>query len=43
MHQGYFVLIDKHQHVRGSYDGTDPKQVEQLISDIKVLKAEPVN
>ena len=43
MHQGYFVLIDKQQHVRGSYDGTDPKQVEQLISDIKVLKAEPVS
>ena len=41
MHQGYFVLIDKQQHVRGSYDGTDPKQVQQLIDDIKVLKDEP--
>jgi protein SCO1/2 len=41
MHQGYFVLIDKQQHVRGSYDGTDPKQVDQLIADIKTLKAEP--
>jgi len=43
MHQGYFVLIDKQQHVRGSYDGTDPKQVDQLIADIKTLKAEPVS
>jgi len=40
VHQGYFVLVDKAKHVRGSYDGTDPKQVEQLIADIKVLKAE---
>lgn len=43
MHQGYFVLIDKQQHVRGSYDGTDPKQVDQLIADIKTLKAEPTS
>lgn len=43
VHQGYFVLIDKQQHIRGSYDGTDPKQVEQLIADIKTLKAEPVS
>jgi protein SCO1/2 len=43
VHQGYFVLIDKQQRIRGSYDGTDPKQVDQLIADIKTLKAEPVN
>ena len=42
VHQGYFVLIDKQQRIRGSYDGTDPKQVDQLIADIKTLKAEPV-
>jgi len=42
VHQGYFVLIDKEKRVRGSYDGTDPKQVDQLIADIKTLKAEPV-
>lgn len=40
MHQGYFVLVDKQKRVRGSYDGTDPKQVEQLIADIKALKTE---
>ncbi|WP_179414019.1 SCO family protein [Mucilaginibacter sp. E4BP6] len=43
VHQGYFVLIDKQQRIRGSYDGTDPKQVDQLIADIKTLKAEPVS
>ncbi len=41
MHQGYFVLIDKQRRVRGSYDGTDMKQVNQLIDDIKTLQAEP--
>lgn len=42
VHQGYFVLIDKEKRVRGSYDGTDMKQVSQLIDDIKTLQAEPV-
>jgi protein SCO1/2 len=42
VHQGYFMLIDKQGRVRGSYDGTDMKQVTQLIDDIKTLKAEPV-
>jgi protein SCO1/2 len=39
IHDGYFVLIDKQKRIRGSYDGTQPKQVEQLIDDIKTLKA----
>jgi protein SCO1/2 len=41
VHQGYFVLIDKQKRIRGSYDGTDPKQVDQLITDIKKLREEP--
>jgi len=41
IHDGFFILIDKQKRIRGSYDGTDPKQVEQLIEDIKTLKAEP--
>ena len=41
VHAGYFVLIDKQKRIRGSYDGTDPKQVSQLIEDIKTLKKEP--
>ena len=43
VHQGYFVLVDKQKRVRGSYDGTDMKQVSQLIDDIKILQAEPAN
>ncbi|MGZ3765700.1 MAG: SCO family protein [Mucilaginibacter sp.] len=41
MHDGSFILIDKQKRVRGAYDGTDPKQVEQMIADIKTLQAEP--
>jgi protein SCO1 len=41
VHQGYFVLVDKQGRVRGSYDGTKPDQVSQLIADIKTLKTEP--
>lgn len=41
VHAGYFILIDKQKRIRGTYDGTDPKQVNQLIEDIKTLKTEP--
>jgi protein SCO1/2 len=40
VHQGWLVLIDKNRRVRGSYDGTDKKSVEQLSKDIPVLLAE---
>lgn len=40
IHDGYFILIDKQKRVRGMYDGTDPKEVEKLVGDIKTLKAE---
>jgi protein SCO1/2 len=43
VHQGYFVLVDKQERVRGAYDGTDMKQVDQLIADIKLLKTEPTD
>lgn len=41
IHDGLFILVDKQKRIRGSYDGTDPKQVGLLIEDIKALKAEP--
>ncbi len=41
IHDGYFILVDKQKRIRGSYDGTDMKQVEQLIADIKVLQTDP--
>ncbi|RYE35806.1 MAG: SCO family protein [Sphingobacteriaceae bacterium] len=40
VHQGWLVLVDKKGRVRGAYDGTDKKQVEQLIADVKVLMDE---
>ncbi len=40
IHSGAFLLIDKHGRIRGKYDGTDKTEVDQLIADIKVLKAE---
>ncbi|RYZ97666.1 MAG: SCO family protein [Sphingobacteriaceae bacterium] len=41
VHDGYFILVDKQKHIRGSYDGTDEAQVKQLVEDIKALRAEP--
>ena len=35
IHSGSFVLIDKDKKIRGYYDGTDAKEVDRLIADIK--------
>jgi len=35
IHSGSFVLIDKNKKIRGYYDGTDAKEVDRLILDIK--------
>lgn len=40
IHSELFVLIDKEKHIRGIYDGTNIKEVNNLIDDIKVLIAE---
>lgn len=40
IHDGLFILIDKQKRIRGSYDGTDEKEVARLIGDIKTLRAE---
>ena len=39
IHTENFMLIDKKQQIRGFYDGTDSKEIERLLEDIKVLKA----
>jgi len=36
-------LVDKDRRIRGAYDGTDAKQVEQMAKDIPVLLAEYKN
>ena len=40
IHSENLVLIDKHKHIRGYYDGTSDTEVDQLIKDIKGLKKE---
>lgn len=40
IHSGYFTLIDKKKQIRGYYDGTNSKDTEKLIADIKTLLAE---
>lgn len=39
IHTENFMLIDKERQIRGFYDGTDPKEIERLLEDIKILKA----
>lgn len=40
IHTQNFALIDKEQHIRGYYDGTDSLEVSHLIRDIKLLYKE---
>ncbi len=40
IHDEHFVLVDKERHIRGMYLGTDTKDVDRLIDEIKVLKAQ---
>ena len=40
IHTENFVLIDKEKRIRGFYDGTSSKEVDQLIEDIYILKKE---
>lgn len=39
-HSGKIMLIDSDGHIRGFADGTDEKDVDQLMSDIKLLLKE---
>lgn len=36
-HSDNLVLIDRESHIRGYYDGTSTKEVDQLFEDIKLL------
>jgi protein SCO1/2 len=40
VHSGGFILVDKQSRVRGIYNGTDEKEVDQLLLDLYALKAE---
>ncbi|MGQ0829277.1 MAG: SCO family protein [Bacteroidota bacterium] len=40
IHSELLVLVDKEKHIRGVYDGTNIKEVNDLIDAIKTLMAE---
>ncbi len=40
VHQGYLVLVDKEKRIRGAYDGTQDKEVRQLMDDMDILLKE---
>jgi len=40
VHSDKLILVDKDRHIRGFYNGTDEKEVDRLILEIKVLLSE---
>ena len=38
IHTPNFVLVDKQKQIRGIYDGTNDKDIQRLIKDIKILQ-----
>lgn len=40
LHSGQFVLVDKEKRIRGVYEGTNPKEMDKLIEDAKILMDE---
>ncbi len=40
LHSEQLILVDKEKHIRGIYDGTSLPDVNKLIDDIKLLKAD---
>ncbi|MHA7829771.1 MAG: SCO family protein [Flagellimonas sp.] len=39
IHTENFILVDKEKRIRGFYDGTDRKDIDKLLEDIKILEA----
>ncbi|MCI4671780.1 MAG: SCO family protein [Bacteroidia bacterium] len=40
LHTENFVLVDRHRHIRGIYNGLNKSAINQLIADIKTLRKE---
>jgi len=40
LHSPHLYLIDKNRHIRGVYDGTDSKEVDKLIEDLRLLASQ---
>ncbi|GJM34177.1 MAG: SCO family protein [Saprospiraceae bacterium] len=39
LHTENFILVDKNRHIRGIYNGLNKTSINQLIDDVKTLKA----
>ncbi|TLP71194.1 SCO family protein [Maribacter sp. ACAM166] len=39
IHTENFILVDKQKRIRGFYDGTEKEDMDQLLTDLKILKA----
>ncbi|MDX1315306.1 MAG: SCO family protein [Eudoraea sp.] len=39
IHTENFILVDKERRIRGTYDGTNPEEIQELLEDLKILKA----
>ncbi|WP_160328244.1 SCO family protein [Solirubrum puertoriconensis] len=37
VHSQRLVLVDRDKHIRGVYDGLDPKDVDRLMTEIRIL------
>lgn len=40
LHTENFVLVDKHKHIRGIYNGLNETAIQQLITDVRTLGQE---
>ena len=40
IHTENFILIDTKKQIRGYYDGTDPEEMQRLLQEIAIIKAE---
>ncbi|QWX83842.1 SCO family protein [Cellulophaga sp. HaHaR_3_176] len=38
IHTENFMLVDKNRRIRGTYDGTNPEEIQKLLADLKILK-----
>ena len=39
IHTENFILVDKERRIRGTYDGTNPEEIQELLADLQILKA----
>ncbi|TVZ16398.1 SCO family protein [Maribacter sp. MAR_2009_72] len=39
IHTENFILVDKEKRIRGFYDGTNTEDIDQLMTDLDILKA----